>query len=160
MLQALKEVYPNHAPHFTQQFQADPDFISNLYYLKGHGLLTGTETQKSIQRPLVNVRITETGLDFLEQDGGIGAILRTMTVKLDAEQLRQILAAKVESLSIPLEKKSTALDTIRKLPAEILNNLVMRFIDKGIESFPDLLLDFLQGVSSGSMGGPPPGMSV
>ena len=42
MLQALKEFYPAHNPHFTQQFESDPDFISNLHYLKGHCLLTGS----------------------------------------------------------------------------------------------------------------------
>ena len=156
----LKEFYPAHTPHFTQQFESDPDFISNLHYLKGHGLLTGVEVKTSIPPHLLNIRITEDGLDFLEDDGGIGAILRTVTVKLDADQLRQILVAKVEALSIPEEKKASALDTIRKLPAEILNKLVMRFVERGIEQFPDLLLQFLQSVSSGSPGGLPPGMIV
>jgi hypothetical protein len=160
MLQGLKESYPAHTPHFAQRFESDPDFIPNLHYLKGHGLLTGIEVKTSKQFQLHNIRITEAGLDFLEDDGGIGAILRTVTVKLDADQLRQILAAKVEALPIPEEKKASALDTIRKLPAEILTKLVMRFLEKGIEHFPDLLLDSLQSVSSGSAGGTPPGMTV
>lgn len=83
-----------------------------------------------------------------------------MTVKLDADQLRQILAAKVEALSILGDKKASALDTIRKLPAEILNKLVMRLVVRGIEQFPELLLEFLQSVSSGSHGGPPPEIIV
>ena len=145
-------------PHFTQQFESNPDFIPNLHYLKQHGLLTGIDTKTSLD--LVNVRITETGLDFLEDDGGIGTILRTLTVKLDADQLRQILAAKVEALPIPEAKKASALDTIRKLPAEILNKLVMRFVERGIEHFPDLLLEFLQSVSSGPPGGGPTGTII
>ena len=132
MLQELRESYPAHAPHFTHRFESDPDFLTNLHYLKGHGLLTGFEVKTSIPSTFVNIRITEAGLDFLEDDGGIGAILRTVTVKLDTDQLRQILAAKVEALSIPQEKKASALDTIRKLPAEILNKLVMRFVERGI----------------------------
>jgi len=143
MLQALKEYYPAHTPHFTKQFESDPNFVPNLHYLKGHGLLAGVEVKTSMPSQLLNIRITEAGLDFLEDDGGIGAILRTVTVKLDADQLRQILAAKVEALSISEEKKSSALDTIRKLPAEILNKLVMRLVERGLEHFPDLLLEFL-----------------
>lgn len=107
MLQALRESYPAHTPHFTQRFESDPDFIPNLHYLKGHGLLTGVEVKTSIPPQLLNIRITEAGVDFLEDDGGIGAILRTVTVKLDAEQLRQILAGKVEALSIPFFRSVT-----------------------------------------------------
>jgi hypothetical protein len=158
MLCALKESYPGHSTNFSQQFGPDPDFIPNLHYLKGHGLVTGAEV-KTHTSPwqLVNVRITESGLDFLEDDGGIGAILRTVTVKLDADQLRQILAAKVQALSIPDEKKASMLDKLRNLPAEILNNLIMKVLDKGIDRFPELLTDFLQSASSGSTGGIPPG---
>jgi hypothetical protein len=159
MLQGLKEFYPAHAPHFTHQFESDPDFLPNLHYLIAHGLLTGFEVKTSNPSQFVNIKITEAGLDFLEDDGGIGAILRTVTVKIDAEQLRQILAAKVAALSIPEEKKASALDTIRRLPADILTKLVIRFVERGIEHFPDLL-QFLQSVSSGSTGGIPPGMIV
>ena len=159
MLQALKESYPAHRPHFSQQFDSNPDFIPNLRYLHGHGLLTGIEVKTLSAHNLQNVKITEAGLDFLEDDGGIGAILRTVTVKLDADQLRQILSTKVQTLSIPEEKKASALDTIRKLPAEILNSLAIRFVEKGIEQFPNLL-EVLQNVSSGSPGGLPPGMNV
>ena len=147
MLQVLKESYPAHSPHFTTQFEPDPDFLSNLRYLYGHGLLTGIEVKSLSAHNLQNVKITERGLDFLEDDGGIGAILRTVTVKLDADQLRQILTSKVQALSIPEEKKASALDTIHKLPAEILNKLVMKFVERGIEHFPELL-EFLQNLSS------------
>ena len=157
MLQVLKESYPAHSPHFTQRFESDPDFIGNLRYLHGHNLLIGIDV-KSSNIP-VNIRITEAGLDFLEDDGGIGAILRTVTVKLDANQLQQILATKIQALSIPEEKKASALDMIRKLPADILNRLVMRFVETGIEHFPNLL-ELIQSVSSESAGGPPPGTSV
>ena len=159
MLQTLKESYPTHSPYFTQQFAPNPDFIPNLHYLYAHNLLTGIEVKTSSPFDLISIRITERGLDFLEDDGGIGAILRTVTVKLDADQLRQILSTKVQTLSIPEEKKASALDTIRKLPAEILNSLAIRFVEKGIEQFPNLL-EVLQNVSSGSPGGLPPGMNV
>jgi len=161
MLRTLKESYPAHSANFNQRFESDPDFIPNLHYLKGHGLVTGVEVKTHTSSgQLLNVRITEPGLDFLEEDGGIGAILRTVTVRLDAEQLRQILAAKVQALSIPEEKKASALEKIRNLPTEILNNLIMRVIDKGIDRSPELLIDFLQSASSGSPGGIPPGTVV
>ncbi|THJ18641.1 MAG: hypothetical protein CAF42_010160 [Nitrospira sp. CG24B] len=161
ILQTLKESYPEHSAIFNQRFGSDPDFIPNLHYLKGHGLVTGIEAKTHTSAgQLVNVRITETGLDFLEEDGGIGSILHTVTVRLDADQLRQILVAKVQALSIPEEKKASALEKIRNLPTEFLNNLIMRVIDKGIDRFPELLMDFLQSGSSGSPGGIPPGIVV
>ncbi len=160
MLQALKEYYPSHSAYFIQQFESDPNFIPNLHYLKGHGLLTGVEVKTTLPYSLLNIRITETGLDFLEDDGGIGAILRTVTVKLDADQLRQILASKVETLPIAEDKKVSNLDTIRNLPTEILNKLVMRLVERGVERFPEILLEFLQNISSGSAGSPPHGLIV
>jgi hypothetical protein len=48
MLQALKEHYPSHDPHFHHKFESDPDFIPNLHYLKQHGLLTGIEVKTSL----------------------------------------------------------------------------------------------------------------
>ena len=159
MLQVLKESYPDHSPHFEQRFAPILDFIPNLHYLYEQGLLTGHQPKTSIPHPVDNVRITVRGLDFLEDDGGIGAILRTVTVRLDADQLRQILTTKVQALSISEEKKTSALNTIRKLPAEILNKLVMRLVERGIDNLPNLL-QLIQSVSSESPGGLPPGMSV
>lgn len=97
MLQALKDFYPAPNPNFAQQFGSDPDYVGNLHYLNGHGLLTWTEYREggaALPPQLLDFKITLAGLDFLEGDGGLGAILRTVTVKLEAHQLRQILAAK------------------------------------------------------------------
>ncbi|MDH4082717.1 MAG: hypothetical protein OEY60_04870 [Nitrospira sp.] len=64
MLQTLKESYPTHSANFAQLFESDPDFIPNLRYLEGHGLLTGVESKAHIPYgQLVNVRITE--LDWI-----------------------------------------------------------------------------------------------
>jgi hypothetical protein len=96
MLQALKGFYPANNPDFIQQFGSDPDYIANLHYLRGHGLLTWAEYREgSESQPprLLDFKITLAGLDFLEDDGGIGAILRTVAVRLEAHQLRHILAA-------------------------------------------------------------------
>jgi hypothetical protein len=82
-----------------------------------------------------------------------------VTVKLDADQLRQILAAKVAALPIAAEKKESAMDKIRSLPADILNNLVMKLVERGIEHFPDLL-DLIHNASSTAPSNLPPGTIV
>jgi hypothetical protein len=157
MLEALKETYPTHNPHFAQAFRSEAGYIPNLHYLKDHGLLTGIDPKTS--KELLNIKITGAGLDFLEGDGGITAMLRTVTVRLDAEQFRQILAAKVEALSIAQDQKDSILSKIRSLPAEALNSLALKLLEKGVEHFPDLL-QLLQSVPSASAGGFPPGMTV
>jgi hypothetical protein len=156
MLETLSDHYPDHAPNFTQQFKSEPDFIPNLHYLKEHDFLAGEPERKGGSKYLVNVRITKNGLDFLADDGGIGAMLRTVTVKLDADQFREILAAKVHALAVSDEKKASMLSKLRDLPAEILNRWIMKVVDKGIDSFSEWM-DLLQSSSPGSSAGLPPG---
>ena len=44
-------------------------------------------------------RITAKGIDFLEDDGGLSAILGVVTVKLHADTLREMLAKKIDASS-------------------------------------------------------------
>jgi DNA-binding PadR family transcriptional regulator len=155
MLKALEDKYPSHDTQFTRTFEHETGYMPNLHYLKEHGLLTGAPTKTS--HDLLNIKITAAGLDFLADDGGISAILRTVTVKLDAEQFRQMLTAKVASLSLEEEKKSSILGTIRSLPGEVLNKLAIKLIEKGVEHD---FLEILRWLSPSSSSGLPPTISL
>jgi hypothetical protein len=77
--------------------------------------------------------ITAEGLDFLEDDGGLSAILRTVTVRFDAENLRSLIEQKILSLSLLQEKKETAITELKKLPVEALKATLLKLAEKGIE---------------------------
>ena len=84
--------------------------------------------------------ITAHGMDFLAADGGLGAILSTVTVRLDAAQLAEVLASKVERLpDVPTEEKTSIANELRKLPAKAAEKLVEKLIDFSIEHAGDAL---------------------
>lgn len=109
----------------------NPQFIlANLQYLEEHGLI---ETRRAnLNQPVPNAKITADGLDFLTEDGGLGAILNTVTVKFDADNIRELLAEGLLQADMSEDKKGiirTALegattDTIKDLAGAVLRNPV------------------------------------
>jgi hypothetical protein len=80
ILHELRNAYPNEAPiHRLSCFEESQHFFGNLIYLRGHGLIEGEILPGMINMETMNMMlqamITPAGLDFLENDGGLGAIL-------------------------------------------------------------------------------------
>ncbi len=77
VLVTLSEVYPDAMmvpalPNYSE----DRQYMANLFYLKEHKLVDGTELREPGQcKSLIDIQITREGLDFLADDGGIQAIL-------------------------------------------------------------------------------------
>lgn len=145
ILKKIAEEYP-----FVWQHSLTPeseDYIKlakNLHYLKGHELLSESSTILKdnytgqgggvllINKP----KITEKGLDFLKDDGGLSAILNVVTVRLEAETLKAILINKVNQSDLnPVQKQSMTL-ALEELPAESIKHLTMKLLDKGLEELP------------------------
>ena len=103
VLLECREAYPGWV-EYTHEEQVRDGFQANLISLHEHGLITGTLINGNAE--LIRPRITATGLDFLEDDGGVGAILRTITVKIDQDDLRSLIAARVEASDLPPEEKA------------------------------------------------------
>ncbi len=47
---------------------------------------------------------------FLEDDGGLGAILNVVTIRMDAESIKTILESRIQSSDLPAEQKETVLE--------------------------------------------------
>ena len=122
-------------------------YAANLQYLADHGLAEsqisiGIDGHMSFGPP----RITHRGLDFLADDGGLGAVLNTLTVKFDARQLAEMLATRVEALpSGTAEERATLATAIRALPAKALETLSTKILAWGIASAADAL-PFIQNL--------------
>ena len=81
ILQELRDNFPNDvAVHRLACYNEDQQFLGNLVYLREHGLVNGEITEvisaggsiKSMPWAI----ITAAGLDFIEDDGGLSAILK------------------------------------------------------------------------------------
>ncbi len=79
------------------------DGIANLFYLTEHKLVTAKFSKFSGEAmDLAGAqRITAAGMDFLADDGGVGAILGTVTIKFHEDTLRQLIELRLESAQLP-----------------------------------------------------------
>ncbi|TCB52666.1 hypothetical protein E0H80_02185 [Acinetobacter sp. ANC 4779] len=154
LLTVLSDMYP-FTYDFSKDFQDGSDdcdkAVANLYYLQSHGLITEKSifVSKSIGGGRGRVQfglseITHTGMDFLANDGGLSAILGTVTIKFETEQLKAILATKIMSSDLSPERKTTMIDAIKELPAEGLKHLTTKIVDVGWDNL-DSLMALIQG---------------
>lgn len=152
ILTELSAHYPN---EFSIQrmdcFVDSPDFNANLFYLQEHGLISGKVQHfrqvEKVGDVMLMAKITADGLDFLEGDGGLGAILKKVTIKFDSEDLQALIAARLDKEDIPAEKKSEIMKTIKALPSEGIKAVHNRLITLALDRIPDAA-DLLRNILS------------
>lgn len=110
---------------------------SNIVYLGEHGLLDANVKPRFGGFQLGKATITAKGQDFLADDGGLSAILNTVTIRLEADQLRAILESKINHADLPPAKKTEILETLRALPSEAVKILTKRLLEELLSSLPD-----------------------
>ena len=150
ILHTLRDAYPERIDINDLPNPDHPDLRANLWYLAEHELIevidiANMEDAAAIYGP----KITAVGLDFIEDDGGVSAILRTVTVKLDPDDLRSLIAARVESSDLPAEDKSSLAHAIRSLPVATLQSLTTRLVNEAVAQWPDALQLFQRYLSPG-----------
>lgn len=122
----------------------------NLKYLQGHSLIKSynfgygpiirqlgepmkPDTRKPEDAP-ISGEITVQGIDFLEDDGGLSAILGTVTFKLHADTIRDLIDAKIiESTAIPEQEKPALREALKGMKEEGLKQLTTRLISHGLD---------------------------
>lgn len=115
----------------------------NLTYLQGHGLCQAVVNQDveaasaaNAKTPEPIFKITPKGLDFLQDDGGLSAILNVVTVRFEADTLRALIVAKIDASSEPEEKKAEAKTRLLGLKEEGLKAAVGKAVELGLGSIP------------------------
>ena len=152
ILGTLRDTYPR--PEQSKLFntagcdsERDEQIVANLIYLEEHGLVrSGVEF--SLTGSVIyqgGATITAAGLDFLEDDGGLTAILGTVTVKLHADTIRDLMLAKVEDSHLPAAEKSALRKAISTLSGEALKEVAKKLVAAGIENAPDAI-EAIKGV--------------
>ncbi len=142
ILEFLATEYPDTTDglHDALPLYDRPAILANARYLTEHGLMTGEITQY-IGMPEANVEdpaITSAGLDFLTEDGGLGAVLGVVTIRLHEETIRQMLLKQIaDGDAEPSLKRALSLQ-IRSLPAKALEQVTMHAPQAGLQRLPDL----------------------
>ena len=143
ILQELKEKYPASYPlQSLICYSEDQNFTGNIIYLLEHNLIDG-ERHYPRDKPhptpqLYSAKITAHGLDFLEDDGGLRAILNKITIKIDSDDLQQIISARLDKEGVPKNQKQKILNTIKSLPDDGIKTVITRLINLGLDKTPDI----------------------
>ena len=103
----------------------------NIYYLEQSGLvnLDIRRTNAYIQ---LDCSINNRGIDFIEDDGGLSAILGVVTIKLHADTIKALIQQKIEAADITDSEKSALKSTVSKIGDAALAVLT----EKAIEAVP------------------------
>ncbi|WP_329855330.1 hypothetical protein [Stenotrophomonas muris] len=148
LLFSLAEHYPQPVEAGTLAQSAFGPVNVNIAYLHEHGLVRG-EWIGSLDRgdTLMRATITARGMDFLADDGGLGAILGVVTIRLDDETLKAIIEQRVRGSELSEDEKNRFVDQLRKLPGETTKHLVLKLVDAGLDNW-QRALPVLQGLLS------------
>lgn len=139
----ILECCAQHYPSMTSEVKAFaplPELAANIFYLQEHGLVEAILKQ-SLSRDFAfgGVKATSRGMDFLAEDGGLSAILGVVTIKLHDDTFKQLVESKILEAELAPADKQRYIDQLRALPAETTKHLVMRLVDKGLESGPQAM---------------------
>ena len=110
--------------------------INNIMYLEEHGLLRRLDFHgKPV--PFYDLSgadkdfyiATAKGIDFIQQDGGLSAILGVVTVKLHSDTIQALLAAKIDEAKISQEEKNRLKAALGKVGDAVLATLTEKTIN-------------------------------
>jgi hypothetical protein len=146
ILELLRKHYPRTAIP-VRELELDREIAAtNLRYLEEHGLCkSGVKIGARGDIAFGESTITAAGLDFLEDDGGLSAILGVVTVKLHADTIRDLIGAKIEASTMPAEEKSKLRKVLAGLSEAGLREATTELVKIGLNHLPDAahLLHFL-----------------
>lgn len=132
--------YDNAMEHCQRLAKEDEDkYIANVEYLQRHGLLEdGVGIDFSLDGQVMFSisafpKITEAGIDFMLDDGGLTSILNVQTVKIHPDTIKALLEDRLMSADIPDSDRKSLIEQIRSLPEEGAKRLLDKLLDKGLD---------------------------
>ncbi|HFK7186602.1 TPA: hypothetical protein ACG0BA_002244 [Serratia odorifera] len=115
-------------------------FIADLFYLEEHELIVSGLRRGGGKFALNSsaIRITAKGIDFIQRDGGLSAILNVQTVRFHSDTITAL--EEIISLSnIPEPEKAGIAAKLRELPVSAIEHLTKELVVKGALSLPAAL---------------------
>lgn len=138
---AYPEIVDNRAKLGPRGGEETARYTANIAYLEQHGLVavhshaSGDSVYKTWGLP----RITAQGMDFLEDDGGLSAILGVVTVKLHEDTLKELIGQRIAESDLPAPEKGRLLEQMKALPGETIKYLTLKLVDAGLANWPTAL---------------------
>lgn len=142
LLQRLCDIYPESADssfskEFSEKFGGINIFTANLLYLAGHGLIE-IRLSNEISRRLPSVmdpftKITSKGIDFIRDDGGLGAILNVQTIKFHRDAVI-VLEDLIAISNMNDEQKAKAKSTLGEMSTEAIKTVVQAVTTAGLSA--------------------------
>ncbi|HFF6210445.1 hypothetical protein I5V52_08705 [Stenotrophomonas maltophilia] len=141
ILARLAEDYPQDvAAEFLYEHIEPNLLLPNISYLEEHGLITAEYFGPKWQgNPVLTATLTHRGYDFIQDDGGLGAILGVLTVRIHEDFIKDLIASKVMASDLSEPDKQKFVDQLRELPGETTKHLMLRLVDAGLENWHRVL---------------------
>src|SRR3546814_11319972 len=83
-------------------------------------------------------KITAKGIDFIADDGGLGAILNVQTIRLHEDSIRALLIKQVEASDVSQSVKERLVDKIKSMPADGIGTLTEKALEAGLKALPNV----------------------
>ncbi|ENX41531.1 hypothetical protein [Acinetobacter sp. NIPH 2100] len=145
ILHIAASCYPTSANHELNEIYEpleEKELAANLKYLEQNRLIEKGSVQISLDGfySFGGVTITNIGMDFLADDGGLSAILGVVTIKFETDTLKAILENRINQSDLPQEQKRAMNLALDELPAEGIKHLTTKLLDEGLENLPSALI--------------------
>jgi hypothetical protein len=139
LLLTMRAAYPDwictSPPH-----QDEAKLLANLAYLGEHGLCDNKLTQNMSRRfDWHGSKITASGLDFLEEDGGLSAILGVVTVRLHSDTIRELIGAKIDATPLSEPEKSALKKHLATLSEAAWRTVTTELVKSGLNHMTDII---------------------
>ncbi|KGB00157.1 hypothetical protein DR73_2214 [Enterobacteriaceae bacterium ATCC 29904] len=140
VMKTLLNTYPGRVGReeftsITKIFNDEDKMIANLLYLEGHGLITSglIAHTSSYGINFGNLSITVRGIDFMQDDGGLSAILGVQTIKFHKDAV-VVLEDLIALSNMSDEQKEKAKSTIGEMTTEAIKTVVQAATTAGISA--------------------------
>jgi len=139
ILKAIEDSPEQHVrlAHRIQEFGGDEVFIFTMEYLISHELVNAYITY-GMDETVFNdpVSLTQKGIDYLAADGGLGAELNVITIKIHEDTIKEFIRARIDQSNLPAQEKKRFWDRLKELPAASIEHLVFQLMDLGLKNMP------------------------
>ncbi len=156
ILEFLADAHPEKPRDMSEHLRdkySKPQLIANCVYLEGHGLIKSgyrqTPTTNATWLNQYPFEITSAGIDFLADDGGLGAILGIVTVRLDASSIKALVMNRIDQAEeITHEERSRLKSLVSTAGDQTTRKLVDVLIEAGLRAVPGTgeLIGMLRGL--------------
>ncbi|MFA9394779.1 MAG: hypothetical protein ACERJ1_08715 [Halodesulfovibrio sp.] len=109
-----------------------------IQYLAENELIESRKTGYSVSPEIC---ITAKGIDFLKEDGGFSAKLKTVTVKFDPESTQELIKYLIRSSQMEKNEQNKIIEKVKHLPQTATEKLLDKITDAGLGA----IFTFLNG---------------